>query len=319
MPNFATKNRRSCRTHHDTSPPISVRVIPPILSPSHMMTTRTNLLRDLLAGCHLWTSFADLAFAMWSYRLALSFTICCPRFYPTFGKTAALASYIIIAALVMPVIILPGVSGAQLAFPISGTFVLRASALPPPDVGLLPNGHSTSVGRPFLDACNVSSCLPGDGQVSWVPQVKWISRADTPAPAPASSDVEGDGPMPAASEVAPSGSVQPAKAVVAAAPASPALVGYRGVKADSGADAVLTGAFGTSRRGCVGPGAVPGDGRRMTAAPADGGFEAPTPPTSARASRAGAWMGATLGAAVGALMGAMLGRSLLCPSTCHNA
>lgn len=191
----------------------------------------------------------------------------------------------------MPVIILPGVSGAPLAFPISGTFALRASALPPPDVGLIPNGHSTSVGRPLLDACNVSCCLPGDGQVSWFPQVKWNSRADAPAPAPASSDVEGDGPMSAASEVAPSGSVQPAKAVVAAAPAPPALVGYREIKADSGADVVLTGASGTSCRGCAGPGVVPGDGRRMTAAPADDGFEAPTLPSSVRASRAGAWTG----------------------------
>ena len=145
---------RSCRTHLVTSPLISVPGILPILSPSHMMTTKTNLPQNLFAVCFLRTFIHYLALTLRRCRLALRPSICCSRPYPTFGKTAALASNITMVLLVMPITIFTGVSGAPLPLPISGTNVLRASAFPPPAVGLLPNGHSPSVGRPFYHCGN---------------------------------------------------------------------------------------------------------------------------------------------------------------------
>ena len=163
---------RSCRTHHDISPLISVPGILPILSPSHMPTTNTNLPQNLFVVYFLRTLIQYLDLTLRSFPPAFSPSICCSRPYPTLGKSAGFASNIIIALLVMPTTIFTDVSGAPLALPISGTNASRDSASPPPDAGLLPNGLLSSVGQPFLDACNLTFCLPGDGQASWVPQVE---------------------------------------------------------------------------------------------------------------------------------------------------
>ena len=94
---------RSCRTHHDTSPLISVPGILPILSPSHMMTTKANLPQNLFAVCFLRTIIHYMALTLRRCRLALRPSICCSRPYPTLGKTAALASNIIMVLLIMPI------------------------------------------------------------------------------------------------------------------------------------------------------------------------------------------------------------------------